>query len=55
MIEHVRAMARYNVWMNERLYDACSRLSDADRKRDLGAYFKSIHGTLNHILRTVSG
>src|SRR5690554_5043617 len=50
MIEHVRAMARYNVWMNERLYDACSRLSDADRKRDLGAYFKSIHGTLNHIL-----
>lgn len=50
MIEHVRAMARYNVRMNERLYDACSRLSDADRKRDLGAYFKSIRGTLNHIL-----
>lgn len=29
-----RAMARYNAWMNERLYEACSHVSDADRKRD---------------------
>ncbi|NLG77232.1 MAG: damage-inducible protein DinB [Xanthomonadaceae bacterium] len=50
IIEHVRAMAAYNVWMNERLYAACSQVPDADRKRDLGAFFKSIHGTLNHIL-----
>lgn len=49
-LEHVRAMSSYNAWMNVRLYDACSQLSDAERKRDLGAYFKSIHGTLNHIL-----
>lgn len=50
LIEHVRAMSSYNAWMNARLYDACSQVSDAERKRDLGAYFKSIHRTLNHIL-----
>ena len=50
IIEHVRAMAAYNAWMNERLYVACSQVPDAERKRDLGAFFKSIHGTLNHIL-----
>jgi uncharacterized damage-inducible protein DinB len=43
-------MALYNRWMNERLYEHCARLSDEERKRDVGAYFKSIHGTLNHLL-----
>jgi len=43
-------MAQYNRWMNERLYDFCNRLSDQERKRDVGAFFKSIHGTLNHLL-----
>lgn len=50
IIEHFRAMSAYNAWMNARLYDACSQLSDAERKRYRGAFFKSIHGTLNHIL-----
>jgi len=43
-------MARYNRWMNERLYALCAGLSDAERKRDRGAFFGSIHGTLNHLL-----
>lgn len=43
-------MARYNRWMNERIYDCCAGLSDEERKKDRGAFFKSIHGTLNHIL-----
>lgn len=43
-------MALYNRWMNERLYEHCARLSDDERKRDVGAFFKSIHGTLNHLL-----
>ena len=43
-------MAQYNRWMNERLYELCSALSDEERKRDCGAFFKSIHGTLNHLL-----
>jgi uncharacterized damage-inducible protein DinB len=47
---HLPAMARYNRWMNERLYAACEKLPDAERKKDRGAFFRSIHGTLNHIL-----
>ena len=45
-----RTHARYNTWMNERIYEICSSIPDADRKADVGAFFKSIHGTLNHIL-----
>jgi len=43
-------MASYNRWMNERLFGLCATLSDRDRKRDVGAFFRSVHGTLNHIL-----
>ncbi len=50
MQAYARTMARYNTWMNERLYECSARLSDADRKQDLGAFFKSIHGTPNHLL-----
>ena len=48
--EYCLMMARYNRWMNERLYALCAKLPDADRKRDRGAFFGSIHGTLNHLL-----
>jgi uncharacterized damage-inducible protein DinB len=43
-------MARYNQWMNRKLYAACAQLSDAQRKEDRGAFFGSIHATLNHLL-----
>lgn len=42
--------AGYNRWANERLYEAASFLTDADYRADRGAFFKSMHGTLNHIL-----
>jgi uncharacterized damage-inducible protein DinB len=42
--------ARYNRWMNEKLYEAAATLSDYERKADLGAFFKSIHGTFEHLL-----
>jgi len=45
-------LARYNRWVNERLYASCETLTDAQRKRDLGAFFGSVHGTLNHLLLT---
>ena len=48
--EQYHALARYNTWMNERLYALCATLSDEERKHDMGAFFRSIHGTLNHIL-----
>jgi uncharacterized damage-inducible protein DinB len=48
--DYARVMAKYNTWMNERLYGLCADIPDAERKRDAGAFFKSIHGTLNHLL-----
>lgn len=48
--DYARTMAAYNRWMNDRLYAACATLSDTERKRDRGAFFGSIHGTLNHLL-----
>jgi uncharacterized damage-inducible protein DinB len=48
--EVIRAMARYNHWMNEKVYASAALLSDEEYKRDRGAFFKSIHGTLNHLL-----
>jgi uncharacterized damage-inducible protein DinB len=47
---HACTMAAYNRWMNERLYATCAGLPDDERKRDRGAFFKSVHGTLNHLL-----
>jgi uncharacterized damage-inducible protein DinB len=43
-------MAAYNDWMNRKIYDAAARLSDTERKADRGAFFRSIHSTLNHLL-----
>ena len=36
--------------MNDSLYAVSATLSDEVRKRDSGAFFRSIHGTFNHIL-----
>jgi len=43
-------LAQYNSWMNARVYSVCEQLSDEDRKLDRGAFFNSIHGTLNHLI-----
>lgn len=50
LAENYRFLSRYNRWFNERLYAACGSLSDAERKRDRGAFFGSIHLTLNHLV-----
>jgi len=50
MTERYRMFAAYNTWANERLYLAAAELSDADYRADRGAFFKSMHGTLNHLL-----
>jgi len=42
--------AKYNAWANQRLYDSAAALSDIDYRADRGAFFKSVHGTLNHLL-----
>ena len=50
MKSHFVSMAEYNAWANARLYAMASRLTDEQYRKDVGAYFKSLHGTLNHIL-----
>ena len=47
---YVQRMSRYNRWQNENLYGVADRLSDDERRRDRGAFFGSIHQTLNHLL-----
>ncbi len=49
-LENYRFLARYNRWMNQRLYGACEALTDVERKADRGAFFKSIHHTLTHLV-----
>lgn len=48
--DNFRLLARYNRWFNQRLYAACDGLSDEARKRETGAFFGSIHRTLNHLM-----
>lgn len=49
-VNQVQDLANYNQWMNQRLDTVCAELSDAERHRERGVFFKSIHGTLNHLL-----
>jgi uncharacterized damage-inducible protein DinB len=48
--EHFKTLARYNAWATQRLLDEVSKLDDASYRKDEGLFFKSIHGTLNHLL-----
>jgi len=48
--DNYRLLARYNRWFNQRLYDTCEQLTDEERKRDRGAFFGSVHNTLNHLV-----
>ncbi len=50
LAEQYRWLARYNTWMNDKLYALAATLDAAERRRDLGAFFRSVHGTLSHVL-----
>jgi uncharacterized damage-inducible protein DinB len=50
MKAHFQMMAAYNQWANRALYAAARLMPDEDYRLDRGAFFKSVHGTLNHIL-----
>jgi len=52
LITQYQALARYNTWMNARLYGICARIPNSARKRNRQAFFRSIHGNLNHLLLT---
>ncbi|WXL26551.1 DinB family protein [Ectopseudomonas mendocina] len=48
-IEHLKLLAEYNQWMNQKLYTSASQLSEEQLKADQGAFFGSLFGTLNHL------
>ncbi|MGC4025310.1 MAG: DinB family protein [Mesorhizobium sp.] len=50
MKQHFRMFAAYNQWANARIYDAAAELTAEEFERDVGAFFKSIMGTLNHLV-----
>jgi uncharacterized damage-inducible protein DinB/GNAT superfamily N-acetyltransferase len=51
MRAHLLTLARYNEWATRRLLDEHVRgLNETDYRRDMGLFFKSVHGTLNHLL-----
>ncbi len=52
MKDHYAMFAGYNAWANRRLYDAAAALPDISYRADRGAFFRSMHGTLNHLLAT---
>jgi uncharacterized damage-inducible protein DinB len=45
-------MARYNLWATRRLFEHVDALADEPYRRNVGLFFKSVHGTLNHLLVT---
>ncbi len=47
---HFETLALYNRWANRRLYETAAALTETQFREDRGAFFKSICGTLNHIL-----
>ena len=47
---YIRMMAAYTEWQNRNTYRAANTLTDEERQQDRGAFFGSIHATLNHIL-----
>lgn len=48
-IEEIELLAKYNQWMNAKLFRVAASIPEEQRNRDVGAFFGSILGTLNHI------
>ena len=52
MKDRYTTFAGYNAWANRRLFEAAAQLPDSDYRADRGVFFRSMHGTLNHLLVT---
>ncbi len=52
VLAHIRLLAQYNRWMNDKLYEAAATLPHDQLVHDRGAFFKSILGTFNHLVVT---
>jgi len=50
MIEYLQRMARYNRWMNRKLFEKTALLPAEAVRKNRHAFFASLLGTLNHIM-----
>lgn len=51
-IESFKQLADYNHWANRRIYAAALAMPEEQYRLAVGVFFKSLHGTLNHLLVT---
>jgi len=49
-IANLQLLANFNKWTNGKIITSCKKLTETEYKKDRGAFFSSIHGTLNHLL-----
>jgi uncharacterized damage-inducible protein DinB len=49
LVAHFRAMARNNAWANDRLLEACEKLTPEDFAAPRTSFFPSLRRTLNHL------
>ncbi|MEA1652943.1 DinB family protein [Nitrospirillum sp. BR 11164] len=47
---HIVLLAQYNAWMNTKVLEAAARLPAEALTADRGAFFRSILGTMNHLM-----
>lgn len=47
---YAQMMSRYSRWQNDKHLDVADTMGAAARQQDRGAFFRSIQGTLNHLL-----
>lgn len=52
--DQLAQMARYHAWATERLLTSIAPIADEFYSEPCGLFFRSIHGTLNHLLLTDS-
>jgi uncharacterized damage-inducible protein DinB len=50
MKAHFGVKANYYAWTNRWFYEAAACLPEADDRSNLGAFFRPLHGTLNHLM-----
>lgn len=52
MNAHFAMLARYNQWANRLIHESAARLTESEYRAARGAFFGSVHATLNHLLAT---
>jgi uncharacterized damage-inducible protein DinB len=49
-IQEIRKLFAYNAWATNRMFDALTRIPEADYRHDLKSSHRSLHGTATHLV-----